>query len=491
LKYFIKFFVCGVASAFLFPPFFLLPLGFIIFPYIFLLIQNHNFHKKKRIKHFFYGTVYGLGLNIVLLIWIKEPFLITEETKNISFLGYFLILYVSIFFGFSFVILSLFKNNISKLIIFPVVFVAMEIFREMFSFGFPWVTFALIFSKNYILLNFSYFLGTYGLSYFILIIFLIPVPIFLIIKNTKNITAKFYLFFVLILIIIMTLFLYLRLHNMNNNNLQNIKLSLNQLNINQIDKLNNLKYQERYEKIAEIIRSNKSDIIIFSENEYPFILDQNNIANLKRHINKNQSLIIGAIRKEQNRYYNSLFLINKNEYTFFDKKILVPFGEFLPFRKYLSFLNPIAGTIDFSKGHSKRLIKIDKNISFIPAICYEIIFFNNLIHKYNNNVSLMINITNDAWFGKFSGPKQHFYLSRIRSTEFNKYLIRVSNNGISSVINNYGIILTETSLNKEEQINIDFNIPTSTDNLINYHKLIYLLLIFLSIISYYINKKND
>ena len=52
---------------------------------------------------------------------------------------------------------------------------------------------------------------------------------------------------------------------MNNNNLQNIKLSLNQLNINQIDKLNNLKYQERYEKIAEIIRSNKSDIIIFQK----------------------------------------------------------------------------------------------------------------------------------------------------------------------------------------------------------------------------------
>ena len=64
----------------------------------------------------------------------------------------------------------------------------------------------------------------------------------------------------------------------------------------------------------------------------------------------NQSLIIGGIRKETEEYYNSMYFITKNTFEVFDKKILVPFGEFLPFRDNLSFLDKIVGNVDFSIG---------------------------------------------------------------------------------------------------------------------------------------------
>ena len=103
-------------------------------------------------------------------------------------------------------------------------------------------------------------------------------------------------------------------------------------------------------------------------------------------------------------------------------------------------------------GKKNRLINTTYDFDFIPVICYEIIFFNDLLSKINQKSPILINITNDAWFGKHSGPYQHFYLSRIRSTEFNKFLIRVSNNGVSATIDNYGRIINITSTSVKQPI---------------------------------------
>ena len=111
MSYLLKFFLCGIFTSFLFPPFFILPIGFIIFPYFFLLISNKEIQDLNKLKQFINGTFFGLGLNLFLLNWIKEPFLIDPLTANFSYLSYLLILYVSLFFGLAFVILSFFKNG--------------------------------------------------------------------------------------------------------------------------------------------------------------------------------------------------------------------------------------------------------------------------------------------------------------------------------------------------------------------------------------------
>ena len=179
----IKFLFCGLITALLFPPFFLFPLGFIVFPYLFYLICDEKIKNKKKLQ-FLYGTIYGLGFNFIVLIWIKEPLLIDTSTKNISSISYLLVLYVSLFFGISFCILSFFKNIFSKLILIPILFVLTEIIRENLLFGFPWVTFALINSSNGLILNLTYYLGTYGMSFITIFTFLIPASIILLYKKT-------------------------------------------------------------------------------------------------------------------------------------------------------------------------------------------------------------------------------------------------------------------------------------------------------------------
>ena len=85
--------------------------------------------------------------------------------------------------------------------------------------------------------------------------------------------------------------------------------------------------------------------------------------------------------------------------------------------------------------------------------------------------NLIINITNDAWFGNLQGPYQHFYQSILRSIEFKKFLIRVSNNGISAIVNHNGKVLISSKLNEKKTIR--FKIRKSDLNNHNRYKLNY------------------
>ena len=86
------------------------------------------------------------------------------------------------------------------------------------------------------------------------------------------------------------------------------------------------------------------------------------------------------------------------------------------------------------------------SIKFLPLICYEIIYSGKLFHK--TDFDLIINISEDGWFGQSIGPKQHFAHSIFRAIESGKYLIRSSNNGITAIINPIGIIEQKLSLGK-------------------------------------------
>ena len=122
MKILIKFIFCGLLSALLFPPFFIFPIGFIVFPFLFLLLIDKKYLDNKRFFHFYSGLAYGIGFNIVVLFWIKEPFLIDPSTSKFTLLSYLLIIYCSIFYGLFFFILSFFKNFFSKLILLPIFF---------------------------------------------------------------------------------------------------------------------------------------------------------------------------------------------------------------------------------------------------------------------------------------------------------------------------------------------------------------------------------
>ena len=229
MNFFIQFFICGILTSFLFPPFFLTPLGLIIFPYLFYLINNKEFKSFSYVNHFFAGFIYGLGFFLIYLIWIKEPFLVDKSTENIFFLSYALIIYCSLFYGIVFFCLRYVDRMDVKLLIFPSLFVGVEYICANLSFGFPWFSFSLVHSANSLGSTIIFYLGTYGLSYFTILFFLFPI-IFLY-KN--NISFKTYFIIYLFFLISFSLLIIFRFFEINKSYLYNdnlVDISLVQLN---------------------------------------------------------------------------------------------------------------------------------------------------------------------------------------------------------------------------------------------------------------------
>ena len=173
----------------------------------------------------------------------------------------------------------------------------------------------------------------------------------------------------------------------------------------------------------------------------------------------------------------------------YNKRKLVPFGEFLPFENFLNNfgLKKITeGHGSFVRGKTDKNLIID-NFNILPLICYEIIF-TNLIQKSKAETNLIINISEDGWFGDTIGPNQHFAKSIFRAIESNTFLIRSANKGISAIIDNKGNIIKQ--LDRNEAGNIELEIPLIKSNK-NKNDLIFfcLLITYLFIFLIY-NKQN-
>lgn len=160
------------------------------------------------------------------------------------------------------------------------------------------------------------------------------------------------------------------------------------------------------------------------------------------------SLISGAIRREfdadnQQRGYNSILAFDKSGKVIavYDKVHLVPFGEYLPFHALLSALGLeklTHGLGSFDIGPWPRPLL---NVPGLPPaaglICYEALFPGKVVDA-RHRPGVMINLTNDGWFGDTSGPRQHFHQSRVRAVEEGLPLVRAANNGISGLVDSFG-----------------------------------------------------
>ncbi|MCD6586204.1 MAG: apolipoprotein N-acyltransferase, partial [Desulfobacteraceae bacterium] len=152
---------------------------------------------------------------------------------------------------------------------------------------------------------------------------------------------------------------------------------------------------------------------------------------------------------EPNEYfYNSAYLVTPDGDISArnDKVHLVPFGEYVPFKKWLPFINHLVAQVgEFKAGKKGDTLK------WAPAdigvlICYEVIFPELARESVANNAGLLVNITNDAWFGNTSAPYQHFSMAVFRAVENRRSLIRAANTGISGFIDPAGRILKQSAL---------------------------------------------
>ena len=184
---------------------------------------------------------------------------------------------------------------------------------------------------------------------------------------------------------------------------------------------------------------------------------------------------------------------NFNIVAQYDKKKLVPFGEFLPFEHLLTKfgLKKITpGYSSFSKGKGKSLLEFnfgESKLKLLPLICYEIIF-PNLIKNNTEKSNFIVNISEDAWFGESIGPHQHFAKSIFRSIESRKFLIRSANKGKSVFIDPNGKVIK--SLEPFEAGNIELELPViESTKKQNKKSLIFYLLLITYVFIFFILRK--
>jgi apolipoprotein N-acyltransferase len=195
--------------------------------------------------------------------------------------------------------------------------------------------------------------------------------------------------------------------------------------------------------------------VIWPEGAAPFYLERDlpHRAAIAAVAPKNGYVITGALRasppdETKLRIWNSVEAIDPGAVirAHYDKAHLVPFGEYMPFHKFLPIDKITPGAVDLSAGPGPQTIALPGLPSFSPVICYEAIFPGAVVDEADRP-RWILNVTNDAWYGRSSGPYQHFAIARTRAIEEGLPLVRVANNGISGVVGPTGRVVARTGLN--------------------------------------------
>jgi apolipoprotein N-acyltransferase len=195
--------------------------------------------------------------------------------------------------------------------------------------------------------------------------------------------------------------------------------------------------------------------VVWPEAATPFLLGRD--ASRRREIGDIATgrgyVITGALRANPPpgpvvQIWNSLAALNgEGEIVArYDKAHLVPFGEYVPLRDVLPLKKITAGNLDLSAGPGPQTLVLPGLPPFAPLICYEVIFPGAGVDE-DNRPAWILNVTNDAWYGRSSGPFQHFAIARTRAVEEGLPLVRVANNGVSGVVDGAGRVLARINLN--------------------------------------------
>jgi len=457
-----------MATSLSLPPYNFLIINFITLPLFFLFLVKKSFQHKNIKLFFFYGWLFGFGFFITNLYWISISLTFDQ---NFSFLIPFALILIPAFLALFYGLISYFfiifksKKIIVSFLIFSLIFGIVEFIRGSILTGFPWNLIVYSFSEQLEILSIISIIGTYGFNLFCISLFTCPAIILL--RDTKYDLVVCFLFFITTVIFFIYGSSYKNNFNLLKKEAYDYKIRLIGSNIS----LNRFYFNtDPVSVIEDLIKLSKPEInekiiFIWPESILPDILQEelpkyHHLFNEK--FNENHLIALGINKKVINEsskdYFNtfSVYDNNLNLLYSYSKIKLVPFGEFLPMEKFLSKIGLKSITNNyqsFSRGNKRDIIKINQknySIKILPLICYEIIYSGKLFE--NSNFDLIINISEDGWFGESIGPKQHFAHSIFRAIESGKYLLRSANNGITAIINPLGIVEKKIDYKKSQYI---------------------------------------
>ena len=497
-------FILGILTSLSFAPFNLIIINFLTFPFLLSLIllvkkrTESKYRKKKSNRYFFYlGCAFGFGFFLSGNYWISIS--LTHDDMFIGLIPFAVILiplFLSVFFGTTILIIGRFaKKNIFFILLFSLVFSLFEFLRGNILTGFPWNLISYSWAWSLESIQIISLIGTYSLSLISITFFCIPFIFFKTKFTNKNVLFAFSF---------LTFFLgsYFYGFNKINNNINSFDESLSvkivspNFSLRDYQNLSEVSQLKRLIKISDPEKNKKTLFIwpegIFYESYLDDIKKYKDLFNNK--FSENHLIILGINNfvnfQELNdkKYFNSFAILNyKLEVVSYYNKIkLVPFGEFLPFEQFLSKfgLKKITkGYSSFSAGKTRKILNLGdkfKEKSILPLICYEIIYSGQIKTKYQLP-DLVINISEDGWFGKSTGPYQHFTKAVYRSVEEGVFIARSANKGVSAFIDPNGRVIK--SLNIEESGNIEINFPYFRESTLfaNYGNKIFFLIILVYI----------
>ncbi len=195
------------------------------------------------------------------------------------------------------------------------------------------------------------------------------------------------------------------------------------------------------------------DLVLWSETAIPWVLDLAGTALTQIATAGGQATVaLGVQRRDPESYFNSLAVLGPQGQVaqVYDKHHLVPFGEYVPFAEVMARIG-VFGLAQralggYAAGPGPKLLDFGPLGKALPLICYEAVFAHD-VNAAPERPDFLMQITNDAWFGKAAGPRQHLAQARMRAIEQGLPLARAANTGISAMIDPYGRILASLQLN--------------------------------------------
>jgi apolipoprotein N-acyltransferase len=371
------------------------------------------------------------------------------------------------------------RIRIPAVVTMPVAWTAVEWIRTYFPIGFPWNLLGYTAYRNLELIQFAELTGVYGVS--ALIVFFNAVVYVVIFRRGGSRLQAISLSVLTALMIAMVAFGTWRIGNLKNApQAGSFKVAMVQGNIPQSLKWDPKFLPESYgvyqDETADAARRG-ADLIVWPEaaaaflfqpdDQYPAALasdEQYRTALLTLAKNMREPILFGAPALAQIDghlgFYNRAYLVSVNGQgevdAHYDKIELVPFGEYVPARAILGFFvnRVVEGFGDMIPGKEQTLFDL-KGAKLGILICYESIFPDLTRREVNEGADVLVNITNDAWYGESSAPYQVLAMAAMRSVETKVPMVRVANTGFSALIEPSGRITNRTPLFKRGTTIVD------------------------------------
>lgn len=405
----------------------------------------------------FLGWVFGFAQFGGILYWVGQ----IEAAKGLSWLGWFaLVLYLSLYplvFGFLF---SLLKRVSLGPWVPPVLWVGLEYLRGTHPWGgFSWGELGYSQAPYPSILTFTAWFGVHGLT-FLMVWFnaMAAEGLSAVLQGREGRWSRSLMpFFVLGMV-----WVYGSLEIDRSAFEKKGTVAMLQASIPQAEKwskANETATLQRFGKLVKGLGDPVPDLVLWPETAAPDFLSwsPDALRRVERIIKGSRTYhLVGCLdvargaRDPKTLSYNAAMAFDPDGRPSgaYHKRHLVPFGEFVPFQKYIRFLGPVIGDLgNFDRGARYELFRA-KGFTYTPLICYEVIFPEDVSAAIRTGADSLVNISNDAWYGRTASAYQHAAMAVVRSAEQHKPLLRCSNAGICLATDPFGKVLGSTRLDE-------------------------------------------